>query len=181
MMERLFGKLVYECVLTDGVVCIVFVTRVVSRFTNIIFTFSFHIRSEDHPNTNLLQDFTPAVQYIDSALNAENGGVFIHCAMGKSRSATLVCAYLIWKYNITPAAALDQLCEGRPVCDPNPGFKEQLEVWGTMCGVSGEEEKRNVYEAWEKDRFTGEVWEWEARLDKTREQQSQSKVAKSKL
>lgn len=181
MMERLFGKLVYECVLTDGVVCIVFVTRVVSRFTNIIFTFSFHIRSEDHPNTNLLQNFTPAVQYIDSALNAENGGVFIHCAMGKSRSATLVCAYLIWKYNITPAAALDQLCEGRPVCDPNPGFKEQLEVWGEMCGVSGEEEKRNVYEAWEKDRFTGEVWEWEARLDKTREQQSQEKVARSKL
>jgi len=101
--------------------------------------------------------------------------------MGKSRSATLVCAYLIWKYDITPAAALEQLCEGRPVCDPNPGFKEQLEVWGEMCGVSGEEEKRNVYEAWEKDRFTGEVWEWEARLNKTREQQSQEKVARSKL
>ncbi|KAH6883057.1 protein-tyrosine phosphatase-like protein [Alternaria rosae] len=141
---------------------------------------TFHIRSEDHPNTNLLQDFTPAVHYIDTALNVENGGVFIHCAMGKSRSATLICAYLIWKYNLTPAAALDQLCEGRPVCDPNPGFKEQLEVWREMCGVSGEEEKRRVYEKWEKDRFTGEVWEWDARLDKKREQ-SQERVARSKL
>jgi dual specificity phosphatase 12 len=142
--------------------------------------FSFHIRSEDHPNTNLLQYFSPAVEYIDSALNKEGGGVFIHCAMGKSRSATLVCAYLIWKYNLTPSAALEQLCEGRPVCDPNPGFKEQLEVWREMCGVSSEEEKRRVYEVWEKDRFTGEVWEWEARMDKKGEQE-QARVAQSKL
>ena len=66
------------------------------------------------------------------------------------------------------------------MCDPNPGFKEQLEVWSEMCGVSGEEEKRRVYENWEKDRFTGEVWEWDARLDEKREQ-SQERVARSKL
>jgi dual specificity phosphatase 12 len=146
---------------------------------------SFHIRSEDHPNTNLLQHFSAAVAYIDAALT-QGGGVFVHCAMGKSRSATLVCAYLIWKDGLSPTAALEQVCEGRPVCDPNPGFKEQLEVWWEMYGVDGGEEdkKKKVYDAWEKTRFTGEVWEWEARMKQRREQeqeQGQERSGKSKL
>jgi dual specificity phosphatase 12 len=131
----------------------------------------FHVRADDHPNENLLQHFEAAVRYIDAALQDVNqseeegsgGGVFVHCAMGKSRSATLVVAYLMWKYQLDPVTALEQLCEGRPVCDPNPGFKEQLEVWARMCKTGDEEEKRRIYEEWEKTRFTGEYWEWDQR------------------
>jgi dual specificity phosphatase 12 len=132
----------------------------------------FHVRADDHPNENLLQHFEAAVRYIDGALQELNqakeeegsgGGVFVHCAMGKSRSATLVVAYLMWKYQLDPVTALEQLCEGRPVCDPNPGFKEQLEVWGRMCKTEDDEEKRRIYEEWEKTRFTGEYWEWDQR------------------
>jgi dual specificity phosphatase 12 len=131
----------------------------------------FHVRADDHPNENLLQHFEAAVRYIDGALQDVNqseeegsgGGVFVHCAMGKSRSATLVVAYLMWKYQLDPVTALEQLCEGRPVCDPNPGFKEQLEVWARMCKTEDEEEKRRIYEEWEKTRFMGEYWEWDQR------------------
>lgn len=91
------------------------------------------------------------------------GGVFVHCAMGKSRSATFVVAYLMWKFKLDPVTALEQLCEGRPVCDPNPGFKEQLEVWEKMCKAGSEEEKRRLYEEWEETRFRGEYWEWDER------------------
>jgi len=140
-----------------------------------------HIRADDHPNENLLQHFEEAVRYIDDALKEVNedenkgigramskeqeqgGGVFVHCAMGKSRSATLVVAYLIWKYKLDSKTALDQLCEGRPVCDPNPGFKEQLEVWERMCKAGDENEKKKIYEEWEQTRFTGEYWEWDQR------------------
>jgi dual specificity phosphatase 12 len=134
-----------------------------------------HIRAEDDPNENLLQYFDDAVRWIDSALGEDGKrGVFVHCAMGKSRSATLVCAYLIWKFQSSAAEALEQLCEGRPVCAPNPGFAEQLVVWADMCavdwnpdrkGVEKEREKkreeRKIYEHWATNRFTGEVWEWE--------------------
>jgi dual specificity phosphatase 12 len=133
----------------------------------------FHIRAEDHPNADLLQYFEEGVRYIDSALQEHEGkdgkregGVFVHCAMGKSRSATLVVAYLMWKYGLSAEAALEQLCEGRPVCDPNPGFKEQLEVWGKMCKERSEEGMKRIYEEWERGRFTGEVWEWEERRKK---------------
>jgi dual specificity phosphatase 12 len=126
-----------------------------------------HIRADDHPNENLLQHFDAAVAYMDQALKetdgGKEGGVFVHCAMGKSRSATLVVAYLMWKDGVDATTALEQLCEGRPVCDPNPGFKEQLEVWGRMCAVDDENEKRRIYEEWEKTRFTGEYWEWDQR------------------
>ncbi|KAF2027713.1 phosphatases II [Setomelanomma holmii] len=140
----------------------------------------FHVRADDHPNENLLQHFEEAVRYIDGALKETGsdgmrpgegikegeiggGGVFVHCAMGKSRSATLVVAYLMWKYNFSPSAALEQVCEGRPVCDPNPGFKEQLEVWGHICATNDIAEKKRIYDEWEKTRFTGEYWEWDQR------------------
>lgn len=170
----------------------------------------FHIRAEDHPNTNLLQYFESGVQYIDEALASSSsssritnngsasdakvsphppsqnqdsgtrGGVFIHCAMGKSRSATLVCAYLIWKYHASPAAALEQLCEGRPICDPNPGFNEQLRVWSDMCCTKTKEEKKKIYENWEQERFTGEVWDWETRVKEQEAEEAKSMRA-SKL
>jgi len=123
----------------------------------------FHIRVEDDPNVNLLQYFEQGVRFIDGAED-KGGGVFVHCAMGKSRSATLVVAYLMWKYGIDFPAALAQVCEGRPVCDPNPGFKEQLEEWGRMCGEKSDAEKRRIYEMWEKGRFVGDVCEWEKRV-----------------
>lgn len=134
-----------------------------------------HIRADDHPNVDLLQHFDAGVRYIESALGSvptggeregETGGVFVHCAMGKSRSATLVVAYLIWKFGVGVEEALEWLCEGRPVCDPNPGFKEQLEVWGRMCRAGSEEEKRRLYEEWERTRFRGEYWEWDERKRK---------------
>ncbi|KAF1846229.1 phosphatases II [Cucurbitaria berberidis CBS 394.84] len=140
------------------------------------------IRADDHPNENLLQYFHEGVDYIDQALREANqdsskapgngkeddkgaggGGVFVHCAMGKSRSATLVVAYLMWKYRLDSTTALEQLCEARPVCDPNPGFKEQLQVWEKMCKTEKEEEKKAIYDDWEKTRFMGEYWEWDAR------------------
>jgi dual specificity phosphatase 12 len=50
-------------------------------------------------------------------------------AMGRSRSATCVMAYLIQKYRIPPQEALEQLQRSRPICEPNPGFMQQLELY----------------------------------------------------
>ncbi|KAF2678819.1 phosphatases II [Lentithecium fluviatile CBS 122367] len=122
----------------------------------------FHVHADDDPNVDLLQRFNEAVSYIDEALKG-GGGVFVHCAMGKSRSATLVVAYLMWKFEVGWVDGLEWVCEGRPVCDPNPGFKEQLGVWERMLKCEGEAERRRVYEEWERTRFKGEWWEWEGR------------------
>ena len=120
-----------------------------------------HIQAEDDPNEDLLRHFKATSQYINEGL--AHGGVFVHCAMGKSRSATMVVAYLMWKYGKPWEEALAQLCEGRPVCDPNIGFKEQLGIYQRMLDAPDETAADAIYRAWLRERFKGEWWEWDVR------------------
>jgi dual specificity phosphatase 12 len=52
--------------------------------------------------------------------------------MGKSRSATVVIAYLMQKHNIAPAEALAHVRQARSICEPNDGFTQQLELYRQM-------------------------------------------------
>ncbi|KAF7541510.1 hypothetical protein G7054_g632 [Neopestalotiopsis clavispora] len=121
-----------------------------------------HIDVEDVPSENLLRYFHGTTAFIDDAL-AGGGAVFIHCAMGKSRSATIACAYLMWKYGLSPSAALAQICEGRPVCQPNFGFMEQLSVYHHILTEEDATVRDKIMEQWEKTRFQGTAWEWDSR------------------
>ncbi|KAK2606561.1 hypothetical protein N8I77_005303 [Diaporthe amygdali] len=103
------------------------------------------------------------------------GAVFVHCAMGKSRSVTAVLAFLLWKYphryGITPSmldpqqrapdadtarkavqAALDWVRKTREIAEPNPGFMQQLEMWVMMRmpTASGDDavERHPIYQRW---------------------------------
>jgi dual specificity phosphatase 12 len=107
------------------------------------------IRVDDDPNENLLKHFSETNAFIKQALD-NDGGVFVHCAMGKSRSATIVCAHLMKEYDLSPADALKQLCEGRPICSPNPGFMEQLEVYRRMLKAKNEQSADEMYQGWLK-------------------------------
>ncbi|KAF2708193.1 tyrosine protein phosphatase 3 [Pleomassaria siparia CBS 279.74] len=129
-----------------------------------------HIRAEDDPNEDLLQHFRATNEYIDEGLK-NGGGVFIHCAMGKSRSATMAVAYLMWKYGMTWQEALEQVCEGRPVCDPNVGFKEQLSVYQDMLKEAKDDADADadaMYRNWLRERFRGEWWEWDKRVTRSK-------------
>jgi hypothetical protein len=53
-------------------------------------------------------------------------------AMGKSRSATVVIAYLMQEHNISPSEALSHVRQARSICEPNEGFMKQLELYGEM-------------------------------------------------
>lgn len=67
--------------------------------------------------------------------------------MGKSRSATVVCAYLMQLYGITPMQALAQVRETRPFCEPNDGFMKQLELYHTMA-TPEDVESTPAYQRW---------------------------------
>ncbi|KAA6404216.1 MAG: putative mitogen-activated protein kinase phosphatase [Streblomastix strix] len=68
------------------------------------------------------------VELIDKALN-EGKRVFVHCQMGISRSATIVAAYLIWKYKLSAINALTVIQTQRHCIRPNDGFLKQLCKW----------------------------------------------------
>lgn len=68
-------------------------------------------------------------------------------AMGKSRSATCVIAFLMQKYNISPAEALEQIRQSRPLCEPNEGFMKQLELYHAMQ-MPEDLDSNAVYQRW---------------------------------
>lgn len=69
--------------------------------------------------------FEEALGFIDSAIGA-GGKVLVHCFMGRSRSATIVLAYLISRQKLTLHEALAKLRLVRPQAQPNSGFYQEL-------------------------------------------------------
>lgn len=93
-----------------------------------------------------------------------SGAVFVHCAMGKSRSVSAIIAYLLWKYpqrfgrgdtKTTPAEAVAEALklvrDTRSIAEPNDGFMQQLEMWWEMgCPADSDDavERHPVYQRW---------------------------------
>lgn len=86
------------------------------------------IMALDFPFVPLIDRFDEAVEFIDSAVR-EGKGCLVHCAMGVSRSATCVCAWLIKKRGMNAAEALEYVTKKRKCVSPNLGFIEQLYVY----------------------------------------------------
>ncbi|XP_078247217.1 dual specificity phosphatase 29-like isoform X1 [Pogona vitticeps] len=83
------------------------------------------VQAFDDNAFNISIFFHDAANFIRKALNSEGGKVFVHCAMGLSRSATLVLAYLMIHENLTLVEALKSVDSHRGIC-PNTGFLSQL-------------------------------------------------------
>ncbi|KAJ5787233.1 hypothetical protein N7457_002223 [Penicillium paradoxum] len=103
---------------------------------------------DDVADDNLLEHFPAAIKFIQSGLDTGRG-VLVHCAMGKSRSATICIAYLLHRQPgaLTPQSALALVRESRPLCEPNEGFMEQLELYHEM-GCPDDVTDHPVYKRW---------------------------------
>ncbi|XP_055360256.1 dual specificity phosphatase 29-like [Betta splendens] len=83
------------------------------------------VEAFDAPSFNLSPFFYPAAGFIRNALSSSAGKVLVHCAMGLSRSSSLVLAYLMIHEGMTLADATRAVGANRNVC-PNEGFLQQL-------------------------------------------------------
>ncbi|KAJ5149488.1 dual specificity phosphatase [Penicillium atrosanguineum] len=103
---------------------------------------------DDVDDENLLEHLPAAVNFIQSGLDA-GGSVLVHCAMGKSRSATVCIAYMLHQQRsgLTPQSALEVIRQSRPLCEPNDGFMEQLNLYHEM-GCPDEVADHPVYQRW---------------------------------
>ncbi|KAA8893013.1 protein-tyrosine phosphatase-like protein [Sphaerosporella brunnea] len=89
------------------------------------------IEADDMDNENLIEHFPNTNAFISTAL--KNGGVvFVHCAMGKSRSATILAAYLMQSRQLDAQGAVQLIRQARHFVEPNAGFMEQLEIYHQM-------------------------------------------------
>ncbi|NXJ74667.1 DS13B phosphatase, partial [Trogon melanurus] len=91
------------------------------------------VKAEDNPNFDLSIYFYPVARYIRAALNSPRGKVLVHCAMGISRSATLVLAFLMICEDMSLADAIQTVRSHRGIC-PNSGFLRQLRELDLQLG-----------------------------------------------
>ncbi|KAJ0093331.1 hypothetical protein Patl1_25449 [Pistacia atlantica] len=80
----------------------------------------------DKEDTNLSQYFDECIDFIDEA-KRKGGGVLVHCFVGRSRSVTIVVAYLVKKHGMSLSQALEHVKSRRPQAAPNAGFILQLQ------------------------------------------------------
>jgi len=78
----------------------------------------------DLPDEEISETFNELVDFIEEALT--RGPVFVHCAGGVSRSATIVIAFLMKKKQMCLKDAYAHVKEKRPIIAPNGGFLIQL-------------------------------------------------------
>uniref|UniRef100_A0A8D0GYK0 Dual specificity protein phosphatase n=1 Tax=Sphenodon punctatus TaxID=8508 RepID=A0A8D0GYK0_SPHPU len=97
------------------------------------------VEADDLPSFDLSQFFYSAATFIDSALQDERNMILVHCAMGRSRSASLVLAYLMIYKNMTVVDAIEQVAKHRSIL-PNRGFLKQLRELDIQLAV----ERRNA-------------------------------------
>ena len=78
----------------------------------------------DLPFTDISAHFKDAGEFIDEALSSDNK-ILVHCLMGRSRSGSLVLAYLMMFCNMDIITAVKTVVKCRDI-RPNSGFLTQL-------------------------------------------------------
>lgn len=69
--------------------------------------------------------------------------VLVHCVMGRSRSATLVLAYVMMKHNLTVVDAIEHVRQRRCIL-PNHGFLKQLRALDIALQEEKLSQKRQI-------------------------------------
>ncbi|XP_036403185.1 dual specificity protein phosphatase 13-like [Megalops cyprinoides] len=83
------------------------------------------VPANDLPTFDLSPYFFPAAEYIHKVLSSPGARIFVHCAVGVSRSAALVLAYLMIYHHLSLVDAIRKVKENRWIF-PNRGFLKQL-------------------------------------------------------
>ncbi|XP_029459745.1 dual specificity protein phosphatase 26 [Rhinatrema bivittatum] len=83
------------------------------------------IEAQDSPTFDMSVHFYPAADFIHKALRERHGKILVHCAVGVSRSATLVLAYLMIHHHMALVEAIKTVKDHRGII-PNRGFLRQL-------------------------------------------------------
>lgn len=140
------------------------ITHIVSAFKGELseeFQTKYTVKSipvDDDELTNIIQYFDESNEFINKALypdetEFERGVkkpfktcVLMICQAGVSRSCTLLAAYLMKKYNLSPDQAIHAIQRKRSSVQPNDNFREQLELYHELdCQL---DENSPIYRQW---------------------------------
>lgn len=101
---------------------------------------------EDIRAATLLPHFDDTNKFVDEA-RTKGEGTLIHCMAGRSRSATITCAYIMYHKKLKVRDAFTILKKARNVVDPNDTFKKELKSYEKFLNFENEEfREKNPWE-----------------------------------
>ncbi|XP_045688924.1 dual specificity protein phosphatase 15 [Phyllostomus hastatus] len=83
----------------------------------------------DTPEVPIKKHFKECVHFIHCC-RLNGGNCLVHCFAGISRSTTIVTAYVMTVTGLGWREVLEAIKSTRPIANPNPGFRQQLEEFG---------------------------------------------------
>jgi hypothetical protein len=86
------------------------------------------INALDTSNTELFDKFDVSNDFIDDAM-MDNSKILIHCQAGRSRSATILAAYMIRTFGMEVDLTLSLIKNKRSIIEPNKYFVSQLKKY----------------------------------------------------
>lgn len=95
----------------------------------------------DSPTQDLLARLADICEFIDAHSAEAGSNVLVHCTAGRSRSATIVVAYLMRKNGQSLDTVLKNVKDKRRI-DPSANFIGQLEIWEEVGYSVWEDERR---------------------------------------
>ncbi|KAN0053038.1 hypothetical protein ACTA71_012520 [Dictyostelium dimigraforme] len=96
---------------------------------------------DDRPKANIYDHFEPVIQFINDC-KKQGGRILIHCAMGISRSTTVVLAYLMKEDRMTYTEAFSFCKQKRSCINPNFGFVKQLKDYQQHLTLEWEKQEK---------------------------------------
>ena len=91
----------------------------------------FAVVAEDSEDEDLLTYLPQTNEWITECVEHQRP-ILVHCLAGISRSTTVVCAYIMRKYQMSAERAIDFVLEKRDCISPNDGFIQQLKLFHRM-------------------------------------------------
>jgi protein-tyrosine phosphatase len=109
------------------------ITLIINCTKNVPSNFAHKIKSirvpiDDTEYTSIQQYLEDVSEIIDFEIS-KGGNVLVHCWAGISRSASMVIAYLMWKYCLSYNNAYKYVHNCRSIISPNIGFIYQLKTF----------------------------------------------------
>ena len=104
------------------------------------------ISISDLENQNIIQYFGECLNFIKG-----NDKILVHCAVGASRSASIVIAYIMWTKKMLYKEAFEFVHKKRNIICPNFGFVDQLHLF----------EKELIEKNYDIDKIKFEEIKWE--------------------
>ncbi|KAL4459481.1 hypothetical protein ABPG74_018094 [Tetrahymena malaccensis] len=97
----------------------------------------------DSPDVDIQKYFDESSEFINQAIQSQQN-ILVHCFAGKSRSTTLVLAYLMKHQNLALDEALSLVRQTREIAQPNTGFMKQLQIYEQSLKIQKQNEENKI-------------------------------------